>query len=46
MQDIVYKLVPGLQEGKYHISFCVMLQPSHKLSNKPIYLNNAAFIIP
>lgn len=29
MQDIVYKLVPGLQEGQYHISVFVMLQSTH-----------------
>lgn len=27
MQDIVYKLVPGLQEGKCHVLTFFMMQP-------------------
>lgn len=27
MQDIVYKLVPGLQEGKCHVLSVFMMQP-------------------
>lgn len=27
MQDIVYKLVPGLQEGKWHVLSFFMMQP-------------------
>lgn len=27
MQDIVYKLVPGLQEGKCHVSYYFMVRP-------------------
>lgn len=33
MQDIVYKLVPGLQEGKCHVLYFFMMQATRDPTN-------------